>query len=69
MTIVRVTTFIRDGKDELMGVNDSGLKRTTTKDAQLQNKLIAARKKRDGVADKALRLGKKKKLASGDGQR
>ena len=43
-----------------MGVNDSGLKRTTTKDAQLQNKLIAARKKRDGVADKALRLGKKR---------
>ena len=25
MTIVRVTTFIRDGKDELMGVNDSGV--------------------------------------------
>ena len=69
MTIVRVTTFIRDGKDELMGVNDSGLKRTTTKDAQLQNKLIAARKKRDGVADKTLRLGKKKKLTSGDVQR
>ena len=69
MTIVRVTTFIRDGKDELMGVNESGLKRTTTKDAQLQNKLIAARKKRDGVADKALRLGKKKKLTSGDVQR
>lgn len=52
-----------------MSVNESGLKRTTTKDGQLQKKLVGVRKKRDSVADKLQRLVKKKNKTNGDLQK
>lgn len=52
-----------------MSVNESGLKRTITKDGQLQKKLVDVRKKRDGVADKLQRIIKKKNKTNGDMQK
>lgn len=52
-----------------MSVNESGLKRTITKEEQLQKKLVHVRKKRDDTATKVQRITKKKKMTNGDVQR
>lgn len=52
-----------------MSVNESGLKRTITKDGQLQKKLVGVRKKREGVADKLQRIIKKRNKTNGDMQK
>lgn len=52
-----------------MNINESSLKRTTSKDGQLQKKLLSTRKKRDSAADKLRRFSKKKKKINADIQR
>lgn len=52
-----------------MSTHESGLKRTTSKDKNLQLKLVNLRKKRDGVADKILKLSKKRNITTSDIQR
>lgn len=52
-----------------MSVNESGLKRIISKDGQLKQKLVSARKKRDSAADKLQRIAKKKKKVNADIQR
>lgn len=52
-----------------MGVNESGLKRTTTKDNQLKKKLVEVRKKRNNIVDKLQRIVKKKNKTNGDIQK
>lgn len=52
-----------------MNINESWLKRTTSKDGQLQKKLLSTRKKRDSAADKLRRFSKKKKKINADIQR
>lgn len=52
-----------------MGVNDSGLIRTITKDSQLQKKLVSTRKKRDEKAKNLSKISTKKKKISSDIQK
>ncbi|WP_423190364.1 TIR domain-containing protein [Alkalibacterium sp. f15] len=52
-----------------MGVNESGLKRTTSKDGQLQQKLITTRKKRDSLDTNLQRVIKKTKKTNADLQK
>lgn len=43
-----------------MSLNETNLKRATTKDVHLQTKLISARKKRDDIANRILKISKKR---------
>ncbi|MCJ7843627.1 TIR domain-containing protein [Lederbergia sp. NSJ-179] len=52
-----------------MSINDTNLRRTTDKDIQLQSKLMDARKKRDGKADKIIKLSNKRNKTNSDIQR
>ena len=52
-----------------MSINETNLRRTSNKDIQLQGKLKDARKKRDGVSDKILRVSKKRNMTKSDLQR
>ncbi|MEK4701742.1 toll/interleukin-1 receptor domain-containing protein [Solibacillus sp. FSL R7-0668] len=52
-----------------MGINETNLKRLTTKDIQLQKKLTDARKRRDLKADKLLKLSGKKNITKMDIQK
>lgn len=52
-----------------MSVNETGLKRTMVKEAELQQKMLIARKKRDSEATKLQRLSNKKKKTNADLQR
>lgn len=58
-----------EGWNKLMSVNEAGLKRTIAKEAQLQQKMLTARKKRDSEASKLQRLSTKKKKTNADIQR
>ena len=52
-----------------MSINETSLRRNINKDNQLQSKLVDVRKKRDGKADKLIRLSKKKSKTKSDIQR
>src|SRR5699024_8802652 len=52
-----------------MGINETNLRRATDRDVQLQSKLTDARKKRDGKADKIIKLSSKKNKTKSDIQR
>ncbi|MEK4566928.1 toll/interleukin-1 receptor domain-containing protein [Alkalihalobacillus sp. FSL R5-0424] len=49
-----------------MSLNETNLKRATTKDVHLQTKLISARKKRDDIANRILKISKKKNMTKTD---
>lgn len=49
-----------------MSINESNVKRLTTKDMQLQKKIVDLKKKRDGSVTKLQRLSKKRSLSSSD---
>ncbi|MBL5791461.1 TIR domain-containing protein [Bacillus sporothermodurans] len=52
-----------------MGINETNLKRLTEKDIQLQKKLTDARKKRDSLADKLIKLSNKRNKTKMDIQK
>lgn len=52
-----------------MSINETYLRRTTDKDVRLQSKLTDARKKRDGKADKIIKLANKRNKTKSDIQR
>jgi len=52
-----------------MGINETNLKRLTEKDVQLQKKLTDARKKRDSLADKLIKLSNKRNKTKMDIQK
>ena len=52
-----------------MSINETNLRITSNRDIQLQTKLKDARKRRDGISDKILRVSKKRNMTKSDLQR